>query len=52
MIPEGVAVGREDRREIRDSISVRPILTHTAVNHFGQRFLAAGVKKGEQAIEK
>ena len=35
MIPEGEAVSREDRREIRDSISVRPALTHTAVNQLG-----------------
>lgn len=35
MILEGEAVSREDRREIRDSISVRPILTHTAINHLG-----------------
>lgn len=35
MIPEGEVVSREDRREIRDSISVRPSLMHTAVNHFG-----------------
>lgn len=35
MIPEGEAVSREDRREIRDSISVRPVLTHTAVNQLG-----------------
>lgn len=41
MIPEGEAVSREDRREMRDSISVRPVLTHTAVNHLGERFPAA-----------
>lgn len=40
------------RREIRDSVSVRPILTHVAVNHFGERLSAAKSREGQAGDRK
>ena len=38
--------------EIKDSISVRPILTHIAVNHFGERCSAAKSREGRVGDRK